>query len=35
MVFGLVLVLMLRGPITEWWDTNTAAVVWLFSGMPM
>lgn len=35
MVFGLVLVLMLRGPIMDWWETNTAAVVWLFSGMPM
>lgn len=35
MVFGLVLVLMLRGPIMEWWNTNTAAVVWLFSGMPI
>lgn len=35
MIFGLVLALVLRAPVMEWWHTNMAAVVWLVSGMPM
>lgn len=35
MIFGLVLTLLLREPVMNWWTTNTQAVVWLFTGMPM